>query len=126
MERACCFIEHRKIDEQESVYQKVKVVLKELIEEKSVRTFFFGSKSEFGDICHTVVTEFQHNYPDIVRINYNRKSEYVVKKKEREELEQGLGRLLKKDVTLKAFEGAKLFDRVYNLGKRPILSAIKR
>lgn len=48
----CCFIEHRKIEDRERVAEKVKEVVQMLIEEKGVRTFHFGSRSKFDDLCH--------------------------------------------------------------------------
>ena len=61
-----------------------KKAIKNLIVNENVRVFHFGSRSEFDDICHEIVTAFQKDFPDIKRINYNRKSEYVVKKDEKE------------------------------------------
>lgn len=80
---SCCFIGHRKIEDRERVAEKVKEVVQMLIEEKGARTFHFGSRSKFDDLCHLVVTEMQMQYPDITRINYNRRGEYVVKKMRR-------------------------------------------
>ncbi len=117
MGNACCFIGHRKIEDKEAVQEKVKEVVGKLIVEKGVRTFHFGSRSEFDDICHAVVTEFQRSYPDIVRINYNCRSEYVVKKDEREKLEGIESEVLKKEVKLKDFERGEISDKVYGAGK---------
>ncbi len=112
-----CFIGHRKVENKELVKEKVKEVVERLIVEKGVKTFHFGSRSEFDDICHVVVTEFQKIYPDIIRVNYNCKSEYVVKKDERERLEAGWSRLLKEEVKLKDYERGKISDRVYSAGE---------
>ncbi len=114
---ACCFIGHRKIENKARVFKKAKEIIERLIVEKKVKTFYFGSKSEFDDICHAAVTELQSVYPDIVRINYRCKSEYVVKKEERKGLELGLSEILKKQVILKDFEGEKISDRVLSAGK---------
>ncbi len=65
----CCSVGHRKIDNKECVKEKVKAVVGRLIIERNVRIFYFGSRSEFDDICHAVVTEFQKDFPDIVRVN---------------------------------------------------------
>ncbi len=99
----------------------VKQLIENLISEKGVRVFHFGSKSEFDDICHRVVTELQSVYPDIVRVNYHRKSEYVVKKDEKAKLEKSWSRLLKKDITLKDFDQAKSSERVQKAGKASYL-----
>ncbi len=90
--QSCCFIGHRKVQDKELVFFSVKRLIEMLISEKGVRVFRFGSKSEFDDICHLVVTELQSVYPDIVRVNYNRKSEYVVKKDEKAKLEESRSR----------------------------------
>ncbi len=113
---ACCFIGHRKIQRKELVFQKVKEVVEKLIVENGERVFYFGSKSEFDALCHKVVTEFQSSYPDITRINYNLRSEYVVKKEEREKLEKEWSSITKKKVVLQDFEGAKISDKVYGAG----------
>ncbi len=113
---SCCFIGHRKIQDHERVIEKVREIVQVLVD-KGIRTFNFGSRSKFDDICHAVVTEMQVTYPDIERINYNRRSEYVVKKDEKEELEKSWSKLLKRDVSLKDFEGEKMSDRVLSAGK---------
>ncbi len=113
----CCFIGHRKIENRELVFERVKEVVGKLIVENDIRTFHFGSRSEFDDICHAVVTDLQKIYPDIIRVNYNCKSGYVVKKDERERLEKGWSRLLKEEVKLKDYERGKISDRVYSAGK---------
>lgn len=67
MDKSCCFIGHRKIDNKEII----KALLKQEIEmllEKGVTKFFFGSKSEFDDLSWEVVTELKKTYPSITRI----------------------------------------------------------
>ncbi len=115
--QSCCFIGHRKIQDKERVFLCVKKVIETLIVENGVRVFNFGSKSEFDDLCHLAVTELQKEYSYIIRINYNRKSEYVVRKEEKSQLEESWSSLLKKDITLKDFDDSKISDRVRNAGK---------
>ncbi len=122
----CCFIGHRKIQDKAAVQEKVKEVVEDLIAEQGVGTFHFGSRSEFDDICHAVVTEFQKNHPDIVRVNYNCKSEYVVKKAERERLEKIESAVLKKEVRLKATSEEKYPIRYIAQGKRPTWREMKK
>ncbi len=117
MKTSCCFIGHRKITDKELVFVAVKRTVQRLILEKGVKTFHFGSKSEFDDICHLVVSELQNKYPDIVRINYNCKSEYPVKPNEKADLQENLRRLLKKDIRLKDYESSKISNRTINAGK---------
>ncbi len=52
-----------------------------------------------------------------MRINYNRKSEYVVKKEEKSKLEESLNYLMKSNIRLKDFDGSKISDQVRNAGK---------
>ena len=113
----CCFIGHRKIEDKESVLRRLKPIIEMLIVEKGVRIFNFGSRSEFDDLCHTVVSEFQNDYPDIIRVFYNLKSEYAVGKDEKANLEEIWSRLLKKDVSIKDFDSSKMSDRVFRAGK---------
>ncbi len=113
---ACCFIGHRKIQDKERVFLTVKKTVERLVE-KGVKTFLFGSKSEFDDICHFAVTELQSKYPDIIRINYNRKSEYAVTPSEKADCQESLGRLLNKDIRLKDYEKSKMSDRIWRAGK---------
>ncbi len=115
--QSCCFIGHRKVKDRELVFLRVQRLVRTLITEKGVGVFRFGSKSEFDDICHLAVTELQSVYPDIVRVNYHRKSEYVVKKEEKAELEESRHRLLNQDDALKDFDAAKSSDRVQRAGK---------
>ncbi len=114
---SCCFIGHRKLPDKERIYPRAKQVIETLIVENGVRIFHFGSRSEFDDLCHRIVTELQSKYPNLVRVNYHCKSEYAVKKEEKEKLEETYRRLLKREVTFKAFEQAKSSDRVQKAGK---------
>ena len=64
----CCFFGHRKIKETEVLKNKVYTVIEELIRDYNVYIFLFGSKSEFDDLCHELVTELMEKYPHIIRI----------------------------------------------------------
>ena len=67
-EKTCCFFGHRKIDETEELKNKLHEIIENLIENEKVDTFLFGSKSQFDDLCHKVVTELKGKYPQIKRI----------------------------------------------------------
>ena len=41
---------------------------KNLIVNEKVDTFFFGSKSQFDDLCHKTVTDLREKYPHLKRI----------------------------------------------------------
>ena len=66
--RACCFFGHSKINETPELAERLMKTIELLITDKGVNTFHFGSKSEFDDLCHKVVTELKEKYPHIKRI----------------------------------------------------------
>ena len=57
--KVCCFIGHRKIEKSVELTQRVRAVINDLIENKGATTFLFGSRSEFDDLCHSIVTDLQ-------------------------------------------------------------------
>ena len=67
-EKACCFFGHRKIVETPEMIDRLAKEIEVLITEKDVNVFYFGSKSEFDDLCHKIVTELKEKYPHIKRI----------------------------------------------------------
>ena len=67
-EHCCCFFGHRKIKETEELKSRLYDTIEELIRDCKVQTFFFGSKSEFDDLCFDIVSELKEKYPYIQRI----------------------------------------------------------
>ena len=67
-DKACCFFGHRKIDETPELIERLTREIETLITEKEVSIFYFGSKSEFDDLCHKTVTELKEKYPHIKRV----------------------------------------------------------
>ena len=67
-DKACCFFGHRKIDETPELIERLTREIEILITEKEVNVFYFGSKSEFDDLSHKVVTELKEKYPYIKRV----------------------------------------------------------
>ena len=67
-DKACCFFGHRKINETPELIERLTWEIEVLIIEKAVSTFYFGSKSEFDDLCHKTVTELKEKYPHIKRV----------------------------------------------------------
>ena len=67
MLHTCCFVGHRKIRNTDELRKKLYNVIEKLIEE-DVCTFLFGSKSEFNDLCYSVVTDLKLKYPNIKRV----------------------------------------------------------
>ena len=85
--KTCSFFGHRKIEENKELKQRVKESVEELIVKYGVQRFLFGSRSEFNDLCHLVVSELKEKYPKIKRISYTCKSEGCTLEIEREEKE---------------------------------------
>ncbi len=115
--KVCCFIGHRKIEKSVELTQRVSDVINDLIENKGVRTFLFGSRSEFDDLCHGIVTELQKNNPQIKRIMYTCRSEYACMKEEKEERERIARAVTKRDITYKDYDGVIMSDRLWSAGK---------
>lgn len=88
-----------------------------LITEENVKYFLFGSRSDFDDLCHHIVTELQSDYAHIVRVAYTRRSEYAVKAEEKETMERTWASVLKTEVKLKDYDAEVQSDRVYSAGK---------
>ena len=64
----CCFFGHRKIDKTPELIERLTKEIEVLITEKDVNVFYFGSKSEFDDLCHKTVTKLKEKYPHIKRV----------------------------------------------------------
>ena len=76
-ERTCCFFGHRKIDVTDELVSRLKETVEDLITEKKVDTFLFGSKSEFDELCLEVVTELKNKYPHIERVYVRAEFPYI-------------------------------------------------
>ena len=55
-EHTCCFFGHRKIEVTDELVNQLKEIVEDLIVEKKVDTFLFGSKSQFDKLALSVVT----------------------------------------------------------------------
>ena len=64
----CCFFGHRKIDKTSELIERLTKAIEVLITENEVDVFYFGSKSEFDDLCHKVATGLREKYPHIKRV----------------------------------------------------------
>lgn len=67
-ENTCCFFGHRKIEVTDELVSRLRGIIEDLIIEKGVDTFLFGSRSEFDSLCLNVVTGLKKKYPRIKRI----------------------------------------------------------
>lgn len=92
-------------------------IIENLIVNEKVSSFLFGSRSQFDDLCHKVVTELKKQYPHIKRICYTTKSETATLEQEREEQEKAYSAVLKKDVRLKGYEEVIRPEKMYSSGK---------
>lgn len=116
MSKKCCFIGHRNVKATEELIKRIDNCLQSLIDD-GVRVFLFGSRSQFDTLCHERVTKMQENYSDIKRIAYTCKSEYAVKKSEKDKLEQSIGELTKREIKLKDYDGEERSERLERAGK---------
>ncbi len=64
----CCFFWHRKIEAVNDLQKQLFVVIEDLINNKNVNVFLFGSKSKFNDLCKSVVKNLKEKYPHIKMI----------------------------------------------------------
>lgn len=77
IEQSCCFIGHRKIENKQYIYEKLKLCIQDLILKSNITTFLFGSRSEFNDLCRKAVTELKEIYPHITRVYVRAEYEFV-------------------------------------------------
>lgn len=117
IETKCCFVGHRTIATSEELTENLTKTIERLIAEEGVKYFLFGSRSEFDDLCHSIVTALKEKYPHIVRVAYTRCSEYAVKAEEKEKMERSWESVLKTAVKLKDYDVEVQSDRVYSAGK---------
>jgi len=73
----CCFIGHRKIERTKKLEDKVFKLVEDLITNKNVDIFLFGSRSEFNDLCYDVVCTLKEKHPNINRIYVRGEYQYV-------------------------------------------------
>ena len=73
----CCFFGHRTINETEEIKAKLTEIIENLIMEKNVDTFLFGSKSRFNSLCLELVTKIKEKHPHIKRIYVRAEYPYI-------------------------------------------------
>ena len=67
-EQYCCFWGHRRINESENLKSAMCNIVSDLIENKGINTFLFGSRSQFNSLCYEIVSYLKELYPHIKRI----------------------------------------------------------
>ncbi len=115
--KKCCFIGHRDVEITQELKERIKNSVENLIINENVKVYLFGSKSDFNNLCHIVVTELKEKYPDIKRIGYTCRSEAIILESERDELEKFFSYLQKREVHLKGYEEEFEHKTKYTSGK---------
>ena len=115
--KTCSFFGHRKIEIDDALKQQLTTCVENLILSHNVQTFLFGSKSNFNDLCHSVVSQLKQKYPYLKRVRYTCKNETCTLEIDREKQEQVFSALLKKQVHLLGFEEEFEHKTKYQAGK---------
>lgn len=115
--KACSFFGHRDTKQTEELKQKVQETAERLIVEEGVDTFLFGSRSNFDELCHIVVTELKEKYPHIQRIAYLCKHESGCLVGEGAKMKQQIKQLTGRDVYVPEYEDIRKSDRVNSAGR---------
>ena len=113
----CSFFGHRKIEITEELKEKLNYIIEDLIAFNNVATFLFGSRSEFNDLCHRIVTELKSKYPHIKRIAYTCQNESGFLESEKEHWERVYKSVLKKEAHLLFYEEEYHHKTKYSAGK---------
>ena len=115
--KACSFFGHRDTLQTEQLKQKVKETVERLIVEEGVDTFLFGSRSNFDELCHIVVTELKEKYPYIQRIAYLCKHESGCLAGEGKKEQCRIKELTGREVYVPEYEDIKKSSRVNSAGR---------
>ena len=115
--KACSFFGHRDTPQTEELKQKVREAVERLIVEEGVDTFLFGSRSNFDELCHMVVTELKEKHPRIQRIAYLCKHESGCLVGAGMDEKRRIKELTGRDVYVREFEDIKKSDRVNSAGR---------
>ena len=115
--KACSFFGHRDFEPTIEIEEKVYAIIENLIIEKGVKRFLFGSRSNFDAFCHNIVTDFQSKYPEIVRVAYLCRHEGGCLVGQGKSEEEWLRRFAHIDVKVQEYEEIKRSDRVDSAGR---------
>ena len=102
--QTACFIGHRNFEISDEKYEKLKKFLEELIVNKNVHVFLFGSRSNFDYICQKAVAKLKNKYGFIQRKCYTCRSESCTLESERKHWEEFYSKFGCKDVHLLGVE----------------------
>lgn len=115
--KTCCFIGHRKIEKTEKLEKEIYEFVENLIINENVKTFLFGSRSDFDFLCHSIVTDLKEKYPFIKRVGYTCRCESVTLESEREKWEEIYSYFAKEKVHLLGVEEEFEHKTKYTSGK---------
>ena len=117
-EMKCCFIGHRTVQNKPLTTARLYNELRVLMERyPSLRTFLFGSRSDFNDLCHQVVTVLRETYPDIKRIMYTCRSEAACMESDREATSAIFSQISNRQVEFQGYEGEHKFADYFTAGR---------
>ena len=95
----------------------VSETVERLIVKEGFDTFLFGSRSQFDELCHIVVTELKEKYPNIQRIAYLCKHETECFAGAGMKMKQQINKITGQDVYVPEYEDIKKSDRVNSAGR---------
>ena len=84
---------------------------------EGIDTFLFGSRSNFDELCHIVVTELKEKYPHIRRIAYLCKHETACLVGAGTSLREKIKETTGRDIYVAEYEEIKKSDRVNSAGR---------
>lgn len=113
----CSFFGHRTIKVNEELKQKIREIVKDLIERENVKIFLFGSRREFDNLCHSIVTQLMEIYPNIKRVSYTCCSETCIIENEREKNQEIFSRLSNREIHFQGFEEEVKHKTTYLAGR---------
>ena len=114
--KSCSFFGHRDTPQTDELKQKIRETVERLITEDGIDTFLFGSRSQFDELCHIVVTELKEKYPNISRIAYLCKHESGCLMGTGMELKRKIKGIAGRDTYVAEYEEIKKSDRVDSAG----------
>ena len=115
--KTCSFFGHRDTLQTEELKDNVSETVERLIVKEGFDTFLFGSRSQFDELCHIVVTELKEKYPNIQRIAYLCKHETACFVGESMKMKQHIKKLTGRDVYVPEYEDIKKSDQVNSAGR---------
>ncbi len=115
--KKCSFFGHRKIDKDNQLIERLEILIEDLIVNKNVKIFLFGSRSEFNSLCHKIVTKFKQKYTDIQRFSYICRNETCILESEKEIWQKIYSRMFNNKEEILCVEKEIEYKTKYNLSK---------